>query len=288
MAGTLTVTQSDAAGNASPAASVAAPDLTPPTAPTATIDDEGTSISGTGEPGATVSVRDGAGVVLGSTTVDAQGNYTLALDTPQANGEALTVTQSDAAGNPSPATPLTAPDITPPAAPTATIGADGVTITGIGEPGTTLTIRDSAGTVLGTAVVDAQGGYTLTLATPQAEGTMLMATLTDAAGNVSPEATIIVSDLEAPTAPTATISADGTSVVGSGDPGATVSVRDPAGQVIGNALVGADGSYTLTLRPPSQWRDAERLQTMRRGCRHDHFAAGPTSTAGDAGRDARR
>ncbi|QRY96341.1 BapA prefix-like domain-containing protein [Sphingomonas paucimobilis] len=247
--GTLTVTQSDAAGNASPAASVAAPDLTPPTAPTATIDDEGTSISGTGEPGATVSVRDGAGVVLGSTTVDAQGNYTLALDTPQANGEALTVTQSDAAGNPSPATPLTAPDITPPAAPTATIGADGVTITGIGEPGTTLTIRDSAGTVLGTAVVDAQGGYTLTLATPQAEGTMLMATLTDAAGNVSPEATIIVSDLEAPTAPTATISADGTSVVGSGDPGATVSVRDPAGQVIGNALVGADGSYTLTLSP---------------------------------------
>ncbi|MGE7207666.1 Ig-like domain-containing protein, partial [Sphingomonas sp. NPDC019816] len=247
--GTLTVTQSDAAGNVSPAASVTAPDLTPPAAPTASIDDEGAIIAGTGEPGAVVAVRDAAGVVLGSTTVDAQGNYSLTLDVPQANGEALTVTQSDAAGNPSPTVPLTAPDITPPAAPTVTIAADGVSVSGTGEPGTTLTIRDGSGAVLGTAVVDAQGAYSLTLATPPANGTMLMATLTDAAGNVSPDATVIISDLEAPTAPTATINGDGTSVTGAGEPGATVNVRDPAGQVLGSAVVAADGSYTLTLSP---------------------------------------
>ncbi|WP_440978095.1 BapA/Bap/LapF family large adhesin [Sphingomonas pseudosanguinis] len=247
--GTLTVTQSDAAGNVSPAASVTAPDLTPPAAPTASIDDEGAIIAGTGEPGAVVAVRDAAGVVLGSTTVDAQGNYSLTLDVPQANGEALTVTQSDAAGNPSPTVPLTAPDITPPAAPTVTIAADGVSVSGTGEPGTTLTIRDGSGAVLGTAVVDAQGAYSLTLATPPANGTMLMATLTDAAGNVSPDATVIISDLESPTAPTATINGDGTSVTGAGEPGATVNVRDAAGQVLGSAVVAADGSYTLTLSP---------------------------------------
>ena len=62
------------------------------------------------EPGATVTVRDPAGQPLGTATVDPQGNYTLPLATPQANGETLTITQSDPAGNISPATTISAPD----------------------------------------------------------------------------------------------------------------------------------------------------------------------------------
>ncbi|MGO7251615.1 Ig-like domain-containing protein, partial [Rhizobium brockwellii] len=90
--GTLTVTQADPAGNVSPAVTLAAPDTTPPVAPTASINGDGTSVSGTGEAGATVTVRNAAGQVLGTAVVDAQGGYTLPLTTPQANGGTLTIT----------------------------------------------------------------------------------------------------------------------------------------------------------------------------------------------------
>ncbi|MFE8583312.1 BapA/Bap/LapF family large adhesin [Sphingomonas sp. NCPPB 2930] len=246
----VTVTQSDPAGNVSPGASVTAPDITPPTAPTATVNGQGTTITGTGEPGATVTVRDAAGNVLGTATVDAQGNYTLTLTTPQANGGTLTVTQADAAGNVSSAATLTAPDITPPAAPTATLGQNGTTVTGTGEPGATVSVRDAAGQVIGTATVDAQGNYTLTLTSPQANGGTLTVTQADAAGNVSPAATLTVPDTTAPAAPTATLGQNGDTVTGTGEPGATVSVRDAAGQVIGTATVDAQGNYTLTLTTP--------------------------------------
>ena len=94
--------QSDTLGNVSPTITLTAPDFTAPEAPTATIAGDGAIITGTGEPGATVTVRDAAGQPLGTATVDAQGNYTLPLTTPQANGGTLTVTQADVAGNTSP------------------------------------------------------------------------------------------------------------------------------------------------------------------------------------------
>ncbi|HIV78364.1 MAG TPA: BapA prefix-like domain-containing protein, partial [Candidatus Sphingomonas excrementigallinarum] len=246
----VTVVQSDAAGNVSPPATAAAPDITPPVVPTATINGNGTSITGTGEPGATVTVRNAAGQILGTAVVGAQGGYTLTLTTPQANGGTLTVTQADPAGNVSPAATLTAPDITPPAAPTATINGDGTSITGIGEAGATVTVRNAAGQALGTAVVGAQGGYTLPLTTPQANGGTLTVTQSDPAGNVSPAVTLAAPDITPPAAPAATLSADGATVSGTGEPGATVRVTDPNGQPIGTAAVAADGSYTVTLTTP--------------------------------------
>ncbi|KTT99357.1 hypothetical protein NS355_06810, partial [Sphingomonas yabuuchiae] len=245
--GTLTVTQSDPAGNTSPATTIAAPDITAPTAPTATIAGDGTSVTGTGEPGATVTVRDPAGQPLGTATVDAQGNYTLPLTTPQANGGTLIVTQSDPAGNTSPATTIAAPDITAPTAPTATIAGDGTSVTGTGEPGATVTVRDSAGQPLGTSTVDAQGNYTLPLITPQANGGTLTVTQSDPAGNTSPATTVSAPDITAPAAPVVTVSADGTQLTGTGEPGATVQVVDAGGQPVGTATVGSDGSFSLPL-----------------------------------------
>ncbi|NWO67994.1 hypothetical protein GY966_24290, partial [Escherichia coli] len=60
--GMLQVTQTDPSGNVSPGTTVTTPDLVAPTAPTATIAPDGTSVSGTGEPGATVTVTGAGGV----------------------------------------------------------------------------------------------------------------------------------------------------------------------------------------------------------------------------------
>src|SRR5690606_10608917 len=96
----LTVTLTDAAGNESGPTPTEAPDLTAPDAPTADVDDAtGTIVTGTGEPGATVTVYGPDGTtVLGTDTVQPGGTYSVTIPA-QTNGEDLTVTLTDAAGN---------------------------------------------------------------------------------------------------------------------------------------------------------------------------------------------
>jgi VCBS repeat-containing protein len=251
----LQAVQVDGAGNVSPDISLTAPDTTLPDAPTATIDGTGSLVSGTGEAGATVEVRDSDGNVLGTALVDAQGNYTVTLSTAQVNGEALTVLQSDAAGNESPEVPITAPDITAPDAPTATIALDGATVSGTGEAGAQIQIRNALGTVIGTALVDTDGTYTATLTTPQIDGQILQAVQVDGGGNVSPGITLTAPDTTPPPAPTADIDNMGLVVTGTGVPGSTIEVRDADGTVLGIAQVNAQGDYAIVLDTPQEAGD---------------------------------
>jgi VCBS repeat-containing protein len=248
--GTLTVTQTDPAGNTSPPTSVTTPDLVAPDAPTATVAPDGASVTGTGEPGATVTITDDHGTVLGTATVGTDGSYTTTLTVPQGNGETLEVSQADPAGNVSPQTAVTAPDFTAPAAPTATVSADGHDVTGTGEPGAIVTITTPAGVVLGTGTVATDGSYTVTLGIPQANGETIRATETDAAGNVSPPTLATAPDITPPAAPVASLDATGTVVSGSGEPGATITVRDPANAVIGTGSIDAQGHYAVILSTP--------------------------------------
>src|SRR5690625_444984 len=77
----------------------AKPDLTPPEAPTAEFNDAGDAVSGEAEPGSTVIVRDADGNELARTEADEDGNYAVALDEPLTNGEEVTVTATDEAGD---------------------------------------------------------------------------------------------------------------------------------------------------------------------------------------------
>ncbi|WP_407640363.1 Ig-like domain-containing protein, partial [Acinetobacter piscicola] len=64
-----------------------------------TTDDTTPTITGKGEPGATVEVSDN-GKPLGTTTVDSTGNWTFTPDTPLTDGpHEITTTQTDPAGN---------------------------------------------------------------------------------------------------------------------------------------------------------------------------------------------
>ncbi|MDF2495951.1 Ig-like domain-containing protein, partial [Sphingomonas sp.] len=225
-------------------------DTQPPAAPTATINATGTAVSGRGEAGATLQVRDAQGQVIGRGTVAADGSYSVALDRAQTNGERLSVTQTDAANNVSPPAAVTAPDLTAPAAPAVAIAPDGASVTGTGEPGATVTVRDASGAVIGTGVVDASGNVIVPLSPVQANGGAITVTQADAAGNVSPPVTLTAPDTTPPAVPAVTIAEDGSVVTGTGEPGATVEVRDEAGNLIGSVTVGPDGSFTVTLDPP--------------------------------------
>ncbi|MBV4484611.1 BapA prefix-like domain-containing protein [Pseudomonas sp. SWRI153] len=238
----------DAAGNSSVAGTLAAPDSTPPAALTnVDIDAGGSLVTGSGAAGSQVVVTNAAGTIIGTGTVGADGNFSVTLDQPQLNGEALSVIQRDAAGNPSPAAPVTAPDVTPPAQPVSVLSSDGLTVTGTGEAGATVRVTNAAGTLLGSATVAANGTFSVTLDAAQLNGQVLSVNQTDLASNTSPTQTLQAPDETDPLQVTDLIvSQNGVTVTGTGEAGATVTVRDGA-VVLGTGTVAADGTFSVTL-----------------------------------------
>src|SRR6056297_1598172 len=94
----VTVTVADAAGNAAEA-TLTGVDSAAPAAPTINegITDQANTVSGTGEAGATVTVREGT-TEIGSTTVWTDGNWSFVAASPITDGAELTATQADPAG----------------------------------------------------------------------------------------------------------------------------------------------------------------------------------------------
>ncbi|MFJ4441846.1 BapA/Bap/LapF family large adhesin [Pseudomonas sp. NPDC089422] len=248
----LTVEQRDPTGNVSAAVDLTAPDTQVPAITTGlALSTDGTVLTGSGEPGAQVRVTGTGGAVLGTATVEADGSFRVSIDPPQLNGQVLTVIQTDGAGNPSPADTLTASDREAPL-PAQGLGlsADGITLTGQGEPGATVQVRDTAGQLLGSGVVDGDGTFSITLTPAQTRGETVSVVLTDAAGNASPSAPFTADDSSAPGAPGGLqVSADGSHLQGTGEPGATVQVRNAAGDLLGSVVVPASGSFSVSLSP---------------------------------------
>jgi hypothetical protein len=239
----LSVVASDAAGNVSGPTQVTV-DAVPPAAP-AVDPSDGTVVSGTAEPGATVVVYDPSGAVIGTTTAAGDGSFSVVLSPARADGEVLGVTATDAAGNESPATHVTV-DAVLPAAPLVN-PTNGHTVTGTAEPGATVDVRDSSGALLGSGPAAVDGSFSIVLSPAAPEGTLLSVTASDAAGNTSAPTSVTVDALP-PAAPSVDPS-NGRTVTGSAEPGARVEVRDDSGALLGTALAGPDGSFVVTLSP---------------------------------------
>ncbi|WP_180090438.1 Ig-like domain-containing protein, partial [Acinetobacter sp. YH12110] len=246
----VTVGLVDDAGNESPEVDVTAPDTTAPEAPTAAFNEDGSEVSGTAEPGSTVTVKDKDGNVLGTAVTDEDGNYTVELENPLNDGEVVDVTATDASGNESAPTEAVAPDTTAPDAPTAEFNEDGSEVSGTAEPGSTVTVKDKDGNVLGTAEADEDGNYTVELEDPLNDGEVVDVTATDASGNESAPTEAVAPDTTAPDAPTAEFNEDGSEVSGTAEPGSTVTVKDKEGNVLGTAEADEDGNYTVELENP--------------------------------------
>ncbi|MDG0819555.1 Ig-like domain-containing protein [Staphylococcus equorum] len=259
----LVVTSTDSSGNVSREAKVTVKDTTAPAAPTVNEVTSGdTQLTGTGEPGSTITVKfpDGS-VVTG--TADNQGNY--AIDLPvdkKLNGnEELVITSTDSSGNVSPETKVTVTDATAPVAPTVNgVTSEGTQITGTGEPGSTITVKFPDGSVI-TGTVDNQGNYVIDLpADKKLNGNEeLVVTSTDSSGNVSREAKVTVKDTTAPAAPTVNeVTSGDTQLTGTGEPGSTITVKFPDGSVV-TGTVDNQGNYVIDLPVDKKLNGNEEL-----------------------------
>ncbi|CAH6661816.1 BapA/Bap/LapF family large adhesin [Pseudocitrobacter vendiensis] len=235
-------------------------DTTPPDAPTnLAISPDGKTVTGNAEPGSTIIIRDPNGNIIGTGKTGDDGKFTVGLDKPQSNGEHLTVEAKDPSNNTGPSTPITAPDTTPPNAPTdVAVSNDGKTVTGNAEPGSTVTIRDPNGNVIGTGTAGSDGKFTVDLNKPQTNGEHLTAEAKDPAGNTSPTTSVTAHDTTAPGAPSdLNINAEGTTLTGKAEAGSTVKITDSEGNVLGTGKADSNGNFTITLTSPQT--DGERL-----------------------------
>ncbi|WP_048303263.1 Ig-like domain-containing protein, partial [Pseudomonas aeruginosa] len=219
----VNVVAQDAAGNSSPGASVTV-DSQAPAAPVLNPSN-GTTLSGTAEPGATVTLTDGNGNPIGQVTADGSGNWSFTPGTPLANGTVVNATASDPTGNTS-APASTTVDSVAPAAPVVN-PSNGAEISGTAEPGATVTLTDGSGNPIGQVTADGSGNWSFTPSTPLADGTVVNATATDPAGNTGGQGSTTV-DAIAPATPTVNLS-NGSSLSGTAEPGSTVILTDGNG-----------------------------------------------------------
>ncbi|MCK7003153.1 BapA/Bap/LapF family large adhesin [Enterobacter kobei] len=274
------------------------PDTTPPNAPSSlTFSSDGKTVTGTAEPGSTITLKDANGNVIGTGKTGSDGNFTVSLGTPLINGEHVTATATDAAGNTSQSATVTAPDLTAPDAPTIGSVTDDVgpqtgaltngsstndqrpQLSGTAEAGSTVTIYDG-GIAIGTAVVSSNGTWTFTPSVDLSESThQITVRATDAAGNTGPASPVftLTVDLTPPATPTAIVLTDDTGTIrgtitsgtatdaskpilaGTGEPGGTITIYDN-GVVVGTTTVLPNGTWSI--RPDGPLPDGAHSITV--------------------------
>lgn len=142
-------------------------------------------------------------------------------------------------------------DILAPAAPTATVADDTVTVTGKAEANAKIYIKDAAGNTVATGVADASGNFTIKLDKPLANGNKLNILAEDAAGNISKPGLVTgTKDTIAPDAPQAQLNEDGSILDGKTEANATVNVYDASGTLLGTVKANSEGIFSLKLTPP--------------------------------------
>ncbi|WP_121305247.1 Ig-like domain-containing protein [Pseudomonas aeruginosa] len=240
----VNATATDPSGNASSPASVTV-DAVAPATPVVNPSN-GTTLSGTAEPGATVTLTDGNGNPIGQVTADGSGNWTFTPTTPLANGTVVNATATDASGNTSPGSSTTVDSVAP-ATPVVN-PSNGTTLSGTAEPGSSVTLTDGSGNPIGQVTADGSGNWTFTPSTPLANGTVVNATATDPAGNTSGQGSTTV-DAIAPATPTVNLS-NGSSLTGTAEPGSTVTLTDGNGNPIAEVTADGSGNWTYTPSTP--------------------------------------
>jgi 2',3'-cyclic-nucleotide 2'-phosphodiesterase/3'-nucleotidase/5'-nucleotidase len=148
------------------------------------VTDQSRSVTGSTESGAKVEVS-ANGQVIGTAKAGEDGKFVVNISLLKAGTE-VSVTATDLAGNKSAETKVVVKDVTAPNAPDVgdRIIAPAKSVTGKAEAGSIVRVYEGK-TLLGTAVADANGIFTVSFKSAQTFDTILIFTATDAAGNTS-------------------------------------------------------------------------------------------------------
>lgn len=200
-----TVVAEDAAGNVSKPVEIKPGfDSIAPDKPTAQINADGTSVTGTAEANAKIEIKDATGKVIGTGTADADGKFTITISPALTDNNHAAVSAIDAAGNRSDSLDIIGTkDTIPPIKPILNTVEDNVgdvkgaiaagsetddarpKLTGSGEANATLTIYDN-GIAIGMVTVTTGRSWTFTFDKDLTLGKhVITLTQTDAAGLTS-------------------------------------------------------------------------------------------------------
>ena len=226
------------------------------------------TITGTGNPGNTITLYDNGGFTpVGSVVVDQDGTWSITTTALSSGSHSLTATQTDPntyVSDASAALLLTIDSTEAPpislslatASDSGTLG-DGVTnvtrpvINGLGIPGDTVTLYEGT-TVIGTSIVGESGHWAITTTTLSSGVHSLTGIQTDAAGNVSEVSAPLALTITALSAALAANPHNGNGIVyndllnGEADPNTVVSITDN-GVIVGTAQADANGVWTFDL-----------------------------------------
>ncbi|MPW35917.1 Ig-like domain-containing protein [Vibrio sp. B1Z05] len=296
--GTLTVTAiaTDAAGNTSPASATVTLDTSAPIAPTVDAilpgNDLTPTITGTGEVGSTITFTDGTNE-LGHVVVGSQGTFSFTPSTDLKEGDHITGTSTDKAGNTSPEVKV-ASNIDTSIQPTTVDMTDG-TVGSVDHPNHDIdatemssvsisgSIDRTDGTEQLTSLSISDGTHVMTLdphsvtvnsKTGQftlsgvdltghsfTDGTLTVTAIaTDAAGNTSPASATVTLDTSAPTAPTVDAILPGNdltpTITGTGEVGSTITFTDGTNE-LGHVVVGSQGTFSFT--PSTDLKEGDHI-----------------------------
>ncbi len=245
---TITVTATDAAGNAGTDTAVVTIDTTAPNAPVLDPINATDPITGTAEAGSTVTVSFPDGTTA---TVVAGPDGTWSVPNPGdlTDGQTVTATATDPAGNTSlPGTGTVSADITAPV-----VVLDDV-LTNDSTPALTGTVNDPSATVVVNvdgvdypAVNNGDGTWTLadnTLPALTDGPHTITVTATDAAGNVGTDTAVVTVDTTAPNAPVLDPINATDPITGTAEAGSTVTVSFPDGTTA-TVVAGPDGTWSV-------------------------------------------
>jgi hypothetical protein len=237
-------------------------DATPPSKPV--VDpSNGSEVTGHTDPGEAGSkvevIDDKTGNVICTAVVRPDGTFSCKPLYPPKDGDKLDVVVVDPSNNRSDPEQIVV-DTVPPSKPVVD-PSDGSAIYGeTDEPFAKIDVKDGNGKTVCTTTADSTGAFVCVPPTKLPDGTELVVTATDPAGNVSPETRITVDQSKTP--PPRVNPTNGQEVTGSGVPGAKVEVQFPNGKTE-TVLVGPDGKWHVDAPAGYTPKDGDKLKVTQ-------------------------
>jgi len=213
-------------------------------------------VAGKGTPGSTIYLFTADGDTLAAGRVGNDGSFDVQvpLDNSKA-GTVLAVVQATDGGL-STAIGVKVPSTQPTGVVVDNQGGN-VTVSGHGQPGSTVAVTDTNGHKVATGTVGKDGSFTITVPAGAIKPGQTVVITQTTAGTDSNPITITVPS-EQPGSIVVKHDNNGVTISGTGKPGAIITIKDGQGHALGTTTIGSDGHFTLTV-PSTQLKPGDKL-----------------------------